>query len=150
MRARGLNPRRAAAVLVAAVLVAAALAPAPAAAGLFGPDAPARIPIPAHDHRARIEDRAGVVVDVARVTFDGEVFVYGAVGLAKVTVAFADARTFLVLPGPDADHVVVRATLRSGATQDLLVEADRPVYGHAAFGNYRLDVGDLRRLDLLD
>jgi hypothetical protein len=53
---------------------------APAWAGLFGTDAPGRIPIPARDFRARVEDRSGVVTELDRATFDGEVFVFGTVG----------------------------------------------------------------------
>lgn len=120
---------------------------APAWAGLFGSDAPGRIPVPAQEFRLRVEDRAGVVLDIERATFDGEVYLFGTVGLAQVTVPFDTVRRVEIGPGADEDHVVAHVLTAAGATQDVVLEADRPLYGRTTFGNYRIDIGQVRWLE---
>ncbi len=120
---------------------------APAWAGLFGTDAPGRIPVPAQEFRARVEDRAGVVLEIERATFDGEVYLFGTVGLAQVTVPFDTLRRVEVSPGPDEDHVVAHVLVKSGETQDVVVESDRPLYGRTTFGNYRIEIGQVRSFE---
>ncbi len=119
---------------------------APAWAGLFGTDAPGRIPIPARDFRARVEDRSGVVTELDRATFDGEVFVFGTVGLAQVAVPFETVRRLDVGSAVDEDHVIVHVTTRDGAAVDVVVDEDRPWYGRAAFGNFRIEIGQVRAI----
>lgn len=119
---------------------------APAHAGLFGSDAPGRIPVPARVFSAEVEDVGGTVVRIDRVTFDGEVYVFGTLGKAQVTVPFEDIAEILFTPGDDADHRVAECRLRSGESWKVVVETDRPFYGRAAFGNYRLDAADARRV----
>ena len=120
----------------------------PASAGLFGADAPARIPIPARVFRVEVEDIGGVVLVVDRATFDGEVFVYGTIGRAQVTVPFDAFTSLEVRPGPDEDH---RTVVISGAREpvEVVVEADRPFYGRTGFGNYKIEIGVVRRLTIL-
>jgi hypothetical protein len=125
------------------------LSAAPALAGLFGNDAPARIPVPAREFRLRVEDSGGTVLEVGQGTFDGEVFVYGTVGLAQVTVPFERLARLEVLPGPDEDHALARVSTREGEVVTLTVESDTPVWGRATFGNYRIEIGQVRSLTVL-
>ncbi len=127
------------------VLLAAA---APARAGWFGSDAPGRIPVPARPFQLRVEDRSGVVLEIERATFDGEVFLFGTVGLAQVTVPFEALGRVEIRPGPDADHAIAHVLTRSGATQDVVVEIDRPLFGRTTFGNYRIEIGEVRSFDV--
>ena len=126
-------------------LLTALLAPS-AHAGLFGTDAPSRIPVPAREFRLQIEDQGGVVLDVTRASYDGEVFVYGTIGLAQVTVPFENIASLEVLPGADEDHRVARVTTRGQESISLVVEADTPFWGRTTFGNYKIEVGQVRRL----
>lgn len=121
---------------------------APAAAGLFGSDAPGRIPIPARDFRASIEDLGGVVLTVERVTFDGEVYLYGRIGAAWVTVPFENVAVATFGPGADEDHRTVEVLDRDGQRVSLVVEADRPIQGRTRFGNYRIEAADVRRFEV--
>lgn len=129
------------------LLLLGLLAASPARAGLFGNDAPGRIPVPAREFHARVEDRAGVVTELDHVTFDGEVYVFGTVGLAQVTVPFETIRRLEIAPGPDDDHVIARVFTKAGETWEVVVDEDRPVYGRAAFGNYRIDVSRIRTFE---
>jgi hypothetical protein len=120
---------------------------APASAGLFGNDAPARIPVPAKVFRLQVEDVGGVVLDIDRATMDGEVYLFGTIGKATVTVPFENVETVELVPGPDEDHRLARV---QGATPvELVVEADRPLYGRTGFGNYRIELADVRRIRVL-
>lgn len=118
----------------------------PAQAGLFGSDAPGRIPVPARVFEASVEDTAGTSVALTRVTFNGEVYLYGLLGKGQVTVHFEDITRVSFEPGPDADHRLATVQPREGDAVQLLVESDLPVYGKTSFGNYRIDVSDLRIL----
>jgi hypothetical protein len=112
----------------------------------LGGDAPARIPVPAREFSATVEDAAGVEITVRRVTFNGEVFFYGQLGEAQVTVPFENVAEARIEPSDEAGRVVLFAVLRDGGTARIVVEDDMPCYGEAPFGNYRLDIGRLRRL----
>jgi len=67
-------------VLLAAVLGGLCVAVPVLAGGFTGADAPSRIPIPAREFSATFEDTGGTSVSGSRVTFNGEVFVYGRYG----------------------------------------------------------------------
>jgi len=128
--------------------VAVTLAPSLSAAGGFGlgADAPARIPVPASLYSATVEDASGTQVEVRRVTFNGEIFFYGVLGEATVTIPFDKVTEARVEPSGEPGHVVLFAVLKDGTTARIVVEDDLPCYGEATFGNYRVDVGKLRRI----
>jgi hypothetical protein len=129
-------------------LLALALA-SPAAAGLFGPDAPSRIPIPARLFVLEVEDVGGTTLRIERATYDGEVFLFGTMGLAQVTVPFELISSVVIAQGPDDDH---RTAIVSTATQEevrVVLEVDRPLYGRTAFGNYKIEVGQIRRISVV-
>jgi len=118
----------------------------PAAAGLFGGGPPGRIPIPAAEFSATVEDVGGTSLVIERMSFDGEVFLFGTVGKAQVTFPFATLQTATFLPGDDEDHRVVEVTDRAGTTLRVVVKADRKLTGRTAFGNYRIEAADIRRI----
>ena len=124
--------------------MALALLCAPAHAGLFGNDAPGRIPIPAKEISATVEDEAGVQVQLTRFSFDGEVYFFGNLGKAQVTVPFDEVATARFDDTGDEDWVDVTVTTRAGDEVTIRVESDRPCYGKTHFGNYRIEAADLR------
>jgi hypothetical protein len=126
-------------------LFALALA-SPAMAGLFGSDAPSRIPIPARLFTLEVEDVGGTTLRIERATYDGEVFLFGTVGLAQITVPFELVSSVVVAQGPDDDH---RTAIVTTATQEevrVVLEVDKPLYGRTPFGNYKIEVGQIRRI----
>lgn len=116
----------------------------PASAGLFGSDAPRRIPVPARDISASVEDVDGVRTQLARFTFDGEVYLFGEVGRAQVTVAFEDIDQVVFEPTDDEDWRTAVVRLKAGDEVRLKVEHDRPLFGRAHYGNYRIEAEDVR------
>jgi hypothetical protein len=137
---------RARASLVALVVAAGLGAVTPVLAGGFmGSDAPSRIPVPARSFVATFEDVGGTTVQASRVTFDGEVFVHGLFGAAQVTVPFDRIAEVRIEKASDPLKRVAVVTLVDDP-EPVRVEVpdDTPWYGRARFGNYKLEVRDLR------
>lgn len=133
---------------VAAAIVAVFALTAPAhATGMMGNDAPSRIPVPAKVFSATVEDAAGVTMDLNRVTFNGEVFIYGRIGEGTASVPFEKIREARVEPSTDpSGDKLIYIMLLDGTSVRLVVESDVPCYGEAGFGNYKLEVDKLRRI----
>lgn len=128
------------------VVASSTLFAAPAVAGDLGlgGDAPSRIPVPARDYTASVEDAAGVEQTLTRVTFNGEVFFYGTLGDAQVTIPFERVTQIEVQPSQTSGQVVLFATLTDATTARILAESDLPLYGSAPFGNYKVEIGKVR------
>lgn len=119
----------------------------PALATGFGSDAPpSRIPIPARDYKVTVEDHGGTVLEVDRVTFNGEVFLYGSIGAAQVTVPFDKILRVEFVADPKDDHRKATAWTKDGQSISMLVDDDLPCYGRTKFGNYSIEVEDIRRI----
>ena len=95
---------------------------------------------------ATVEDTSGTVVSVERVTYNGEVFLYGNLGEAQVTIPFERITEARVEPHPDKDKVKVMAVLKDADPVTIVVEHDMPCYGATPFGNYKIEVEKVRRI----
>lgn len=122
------------------------LVASPASAGLFGSDAPGRIPVPARDVSAEVEDVGGTRTSLTRFTFDGEVYLYGNLGHALVTVAFEDIVKVTFEAGPDDETRVAVVDTRAGEQVRVAIEDDKPLFGRTSYGNYRIEVRDVRSI----
>jgi hypothetical protein len=138
-------PRRA---LLAFLLLLAAAGPVAWAAGFGSDSPPSRIPTPARDFRMVVEDHGGTVIEVTKASFNGEVFLYGTLGSAQVTVPFENITTVVFERAEAEDERIAVVTDPKGEQLRITVEDDVPCYGRTAFGNLRIDVGDLRRLTM--
>lgn len=113
----------------------------------FGSDAPpSRIPIPARDFSATVEDHGGTQMQVDRVSYNGEVFLYGQIGAAQVTVPFEKITMVTFAPHDTKDKRAATATTKDGQQITVLVDDDTLCYGKTKFGNYSIEVKDLRRI----
>ena len=131
----------------AAVSVIGLCASAVAWAGLFGGGPPSRIPVPARDFAATIEDRTGASLRVTRFSWEGEVFVFGDYGAAQVTVPFETvAEVIVTADAGDAEKRDVRVVTREGKALELVADDDLRCWGRTEFGNYRIELGDVRRI----
>lgn len=135
---------RHAAILVVIALAAASVSPV-LAGGFMGGDAPSRIPVPARSFTATFEDVGGTVITASKVTFDGEVFVHGRLGQAQVTIPFERIAEVRIEKAADPLRRVAVVTLADGSEPVRVeVQDDTPWYARARFGNYKLEVRDLR------
>ena len=129
----------------AIVLAAGLLATAPVLAnGVMGSDAPSRIPVPARDFSAKVEDVGGTAVDLTRFTFNGEVFIYGKFGAGQVTVPFENIAEARVEKAKDPLKRVIVVQAKDKSSVRVEVEDDTPFFGKTNFGNYKILVRDLR------
>ena len=116
--------------------------------GFGGSDAPpARIPVPAHDHRAMVEDQSGIRVEVSQVSLDGEVFVFGRIGEGQATVPFEKIKDVRFEPTSSAEYRIALIALRDGGTVRLQVKHDVPAYGRTSFGTYSIPIEKIRRIE---
>lgn len=115
------------------------------ASGFGGESPPSRIPIPAHEFRAEIEDYGHTKVALTSVTFAGEVFLYGYVGDGQVAVPFEKIKEVRFSALND-DRRKADITLVDGSTQTIAVTHDLLWYGHATFGNYQITVEKCARV----
>lgn len=138
--------RRSVVGLVAAIGV---LAGAQALANGFGSsDAPpSRIPVPAKDVMGTIEDLSGTRIDLTKLTWNGEVFVYGKLGLAQATIPFEKIKVVRIEPSSEVNQRVAFVELKEGGTVALTVEHDLTVYGASAFGNTSITLDKLSRIE---
>lgn len=141
---------RAATIALLFGLLGAGAALANGFAGLGGDAPPARIPVPAKDFSATLHDQAGTVVSVSKATFDGEVFLFGSLGEGQATVPFERIRDVRIEPSDTSGKVVAFVTLRDGNTVSVVVEGETPCYGATAFGNYRIPVEKLRKIEFAE
>ena len=128
-------------------LVAGILAvPAAFATGFGGDSPPARIPVPAKVFRATVEDRGGTQLEVTRISYNGEIFLYGNFGAAQVTVPFDSIREAVFEDGGGEGKRIAAITSTDGQTLRITVDDDLLCYGKTEFGNYQIEVRDLRRI----
>ncbi|MFT7519450.1 MAG: hypothetical protein ACI9MC_001592 [Kiritimatiellia bacterium] len=112
--------------------------------GVMGSDAPSRIPVPARDFTAKVEDVGGTAVQLGRFTFNGEVFIYGKFGAGQVTVHFEDITEARIEKASDPLKRIVVIKTKAGETVRVELDDDTPFFGKASFGNYKILVRDLR------
>lgn len=131
-----------------AALFGVALA-GPVLAGGFGSgdSPPARIPVPARDYAAVVQDMSGTRVEVTQVSYNGEVFLYGLVGQGQVTVPFDSIHTVRFEPSTETGQRVAFVTLADGKTVNVVVDADLPAYGKTAWGTYSITVDKIRQIE---
>jgi hypothetical protein len=138
---------RLAAIAVAVAVLGAADALANGFGGSESP--PARIPLPAHDYRAIVEDQSGTRVEVTQVTFNGEVFLYGTFGEGQVTVPFDTIQIARIEPTDTDGKRIAFVTLKDGSSVRMTVEADQPTYGRTVFGTYSIPIEKVRQIEFL-
>jgi hypothetical protein len=128
------------------LLLAAAWPAAVLATGFGGDSPPTRIPVPAREFKATVEDRAGAVVQLTRVTLNGEIFFSGVVGEGQVSVPFDTLAEVRIEPSGDDKKVVALVKLHDGASVRMTLDYDVPFYGDAVFGHYKIEIEKVRKL----
>ncbi len=114
------------------------------ATGFGGSSAPSRIPVPAQDFTATVTDLSGEAATLSKVSFNGEVYVYGKKGEADVAVPFERIDKVRISPTDDKRYRSAYITLRDGDTVTVMVDYDAPCYGETSWGRYRIEVEKIR------
>ncbi len=118
--------------------------------GPWSEDAPdARIPEPAINYRMQVRDTELNVFDVTRASFDGEVYVTGKLGDAKISVPFDNIESVWFEPA-DSGRVNAVITLKGGEQMRALdVDGHTPCFGEASYGNVRIELRHIRDAKML-
>lgn len=130
-------------IILAATLSGPTLA---LATGFGGTDAPTRIPLPAKVFDATVEDVSGTSVTVTRISFNGEISLYGTVGEGQVAIPFEKIAEVRVEPWNEPAHRAAMVKLRTGEVIRVVMESDIPCYGDTSWGHYRIDIEKVRKV----
>lgn len=114
--------------------------------GFGGSDAPTRIPVPARDFTAVVEDLSGQSYTVTDVTFDGEVVVGGKLGEADIAVPFERIAEVRIEPTGEEDKRIAFVRTVGGDSVKIVVDHDVPCFGATPWGNVRIEVGRIRKV----
>jgi hypothetical protein len=134
-------------IAVGALLLTVLVSVPVLATGIMGSDAPSRIPVPAKVFSATFEDVGGTSVPARRVTMNGEVFVYGRYGSGQVTIPFERIAEVRISTAPDPLKRTATVTLVDGSPPvRVVVDDDTAWFGRATFGNYKIEMRDIRAI----
>jgi len=112
----------------------------------WGKDAPdTRIPEPAISFRVEVIDLDLNKFDVTKATFDGHIYVTGAIGKAKVSIPFEKIeRIHFERKDELGLDLLAFVTLKDGSEQTLEVSGTTPCYGETAYGNISIETRYVR------
>jgi len=135
--------------LIAAALAALLCLPL-VGMGPWGEDSPdTRIPEPAINYRLQVRDTELNVFDVSRASIDGEVYVTGKMGEAKISVPF-DKIESVWFERAEPGLVAAIVTLKGGEQMKALTMDGRtPCFGEAAYGHVRIELQHIRDVKVI-
>lgn len=129
------------------LLLAAAAHPVTVlATGIGGDSPPTRIPVPAREFSATVEDLSGVTTTLTKVSLNGEVYLYGTLGEAQVTIPFEKIAEVRIEPTQSPDDRIALAKMRDGSTIKIVVRHDLPCYGDTTWGHFKIEIDKLRKI----
>lgn len=125
--------------LIAAVLLSLGMAP-------WSKDAPdTRVPEPAISFRVEVVDVDLNKFDVSKASFDGHIFLTGAIGKAKVSIPFEKIeRIHFEYVDERGLQLLAFVTLKDGIEQTLEVSGTTPCYGETSYGNISIETRFIR------
>ena len=103
------------------------------------------IPEPEAHFVVTVTDDTATSTTLKAFTWEGFIHVQGELGRGTVSIAFTDISRIDFEPG-DKGRVTARVALKSGDIVRLSVKGRTMCYGRTGFGNYQIQVKDLRRL----
>lgn len=117
------------------------------AMGTGDSEGPTRIPEPSADFRVRLTDQEGTRVVLTQFSIEGQVFVLGEMGQGQVAVPLEKVKEVEITNQGDA--LKARIVLNQGPPVEIRVKPTLTATGKTAFGNYRIPLGEVSRLEVL-
>jgi len=131
---------------LAAVFLLLLSAPLVMAMTMGDSEGPTRIPEPEANYRARVTDLEGVSVDLTQFSIDGQVFFLGNLGDGNLAVPF-DKFTSVELVR-QGEMMLARLTMNQDKPVELTVKPGLKLYGKTQYGNFRIELGQVKRIQL--
>ena len=105
---------------------------------------PVNIPIPARNYNVTLIDTENVKTRLTSFSVGGLIFFTGRVGKGQVALPFAKMRSIEFRQ--KGGRVQATASLKKGGTVVMSVSRDTTVSGKVPYGNFRISLGDVRRV----
>jgi hypothetical protein len=114
----------------------------------MGPgEGPTRIPEPGANFRVRLTDQDGSRVELTYFAIDGQAFFMGAMGQGQIAAPLQNVKDVSIR---QQDGVLkARLELIKGDPVELKVKGSLEVTGKTSFGNYRIPLAEVSRIEIL-
>lgn len=108
-----------------------------------------KIPIPVKRYQAVIFDQADVRTQVSSLSVEGDTFFTSRHGRGTIFIDFKDIRHISFEPSMERD-VSISIQMKNADAINGLVNGNSSLFGVAPFGNFKVKVRDIKRIDFLD
>lgn len=105
---------------------------------------PIRIPTPAKKFTVTLTDRQAVTTRLTSFSAEGMIFFSGTRGLGQMALSFDRVRS-IEFRLKDK-RLLATATLTNGSKLDFAVDRGQRVMGKMAYGNFRIELANVRRI----
>jgi len=104
------------------------------------------IPEPDRNYSVVLIDQSDVTLDLENFSFAGHTYVTGKFGKAVISIDFEkiDSMTFLL----EENNVRALVRLKESTPIEILMEKNGTAYGEASFGNIRIEVQDIKQVQI--
>ncbi|MGD8564427.1 MAG: hypothetical protein PVG03_17930 [Desulfarculaceae bacterium] len=132
---------------ILAIGLVLALCPLLMGMGIGDSEGPTRIPEPQADYRVRLIDQEGTKVELTQFSVDGQAFILGDMGKGEAAISLEKIKEVEL----NNQGGVLKATvvLAQGEPVVLEVNPNLSVTGKTKFGNYRIPLGQVTRLEVV-
>ena len=115
--------------------------------GSIGSQDTVETPEPNRIYMAKLIDQSDVSVALEKLTCNGQTFVTGDMGRARLSIDFQKIRTILFFL--EDDKVRTEIILNDGQKATIYMEKNTPWFGRASFANVRIETKDIKTIDAL-
>lgn len=105
-----------------------------------------KIPVPAKRYNAIIIDQADVRTNVSNISVEGNTYFSSRHGRGTLFIDFKDIQQISFTPSLDRD-VSVTIQLKNDESMDGLINGNNFLFGIAPFGNFKVKVREIKRID---
>jgi hypothetical protein len=116
--------------------------------GLTGEIDPREFPKPVVNYVATVTDRSELTLEVEQLSFDGEVFLKGEMGVSQIAISFDRIKSIDFSPTEDGKRVIARADLGEEEIVEVYISRNLDIFGKASFGIYQVLAKNLKKIEI--
>ncbi len=117
------------------------------AMGTGDSEGPTRIPEPRSNYRVLVTDLQGTQVELTEFSIEGQDFFLGKLGQGELAVSFAKVK-LAELANPEG-KLTATLTLKDKKQVKLTVKPKLLATGKSAYGNFRISLNEVQRIEIL-
>jgi hypothetical protein len=116
--------------------------------GTTDDSAPVTVPEPEINYAVAMVDRSDVTLDIEKFSCDGELFISGERGNARISIPFDKiASVYFLLKN---EELTANVKLKNDTSVMLTVEKDQPCYGTLSYGSIKIEMADIKSITFRD